>query len=321
MADWVTDDELYDAAKRCGAKLLEMCTDAIGDADTTPPGSLPRTIVDSLRLDAEDFMFYDPARLDEEYGRMLAVAKAIGSDPYTAADLEETKNHLVNWTGDAATAFKRQIDLMKEYCDLQQLNILQALQCVLAAGQLAIHARADYLELAEATIAAAQREIGEQSKRVATASVAVVGEIVESVLDLDPKSLITGSITMFSNVSSEITQAVIEGDDADVVIDNYIIARNQMRARYDHAFSNLKSVLQVRAEEVMREGHPLREPLPTFCHVESPDFSYERFQSSRVDGPAPITPVVEEERKKYAEEKTARGSEIDRRLNGGKGEI
>jgi hypothetical protein len=320
METWVTDEQLYDAADRCARKLIEMCADATGDPHTTPPGSLPRTIAGSLRLDAEDFMLFDPARLDE-YARILAIAKATGSNPHAYADFEETKNHLINWTGDAAIAFKRQVDLMTEFCDLQQFNILQALLGLLATGQLAVRARADYLELAEATIAAAQREIGEQAKREATAVVSIAGEIVDAVLNLEPGRLLNGAISIFVKIGGESGKYVIEGADADVVIGNYVRARTELARFYDQELRTLGKRLQERIDEVLRDGQPLREPLPAYCQVDSPDFSYERFQSTRGGELAPITPVVEEERRKYVEEKKVADTEIDRRLNPDKGAI
>lgn len=322
MADtWVTDSTLYDAVDRLGRTLLEMAADATGDPSTAPPHSLPRTVLDSLRADATDFMFFDPAQIDAEYGRMLAVAKGIGSDPATAADLEETKNHLINWTGDAATAFKRQVDLMKEYCDLQQLNVLQGMLGLIAAGQLAIRARADYLELVEATIAAAEREIGEQSKRDSLALVSIGSEIVKSVLDLDASRLIGGTVGIFVDIGSELTKRNIEGDDSDVVVSNYCRVRDELREFYRHELDRLRTGLTARIDEVVRAGHPLNEPLPVVCDVESPDFSYEHMQSTRAGEAGPITPVAEQERKRYVDEKTAQDSEIGRRLGGDKGAI
>jgi len=322
MADWVTDDQLYDAADRCARKLIQMYHDWIGDPSKHPrgAGNLPMTIIDSLRLDAEDFMFLDPQKLVEEYNRVLEVAKRIGTNTDLAQDIAETNAHLINWTGDAATQFKRRLGAIDEYCDLQQTNIALGLQGLLMAFQLAVHARADYLELAEATIAAAEHEIDEESKRDAVAVVSVAEAVVESTLTLDPKKILTEGASLLVKVGATAIERQIEGNDADVVIDNYLRVRNEMTRRYEHSLGFAKRFLQDRLDGAVKDGQPFREPLPVYCDVTGPNFNYENFQSTRAGDAGPIAPTVEDERQKYLEEKKARreqGSEIDRRLNHG----
>lgn len=322
MADWVTDDQLYDAAERCARKLIEMYYDWIGDPNKHErgAGNLPLTIIDSLRADAEDFMFFDPQKLYEEFNRVLELAKHIGSNPDLAADIAETNAHLVNWTGDAATEFKRRLGTIDEYLDLQQLNILLGAQGLLMAFQLAVHARADYLELAEATIAAAEHEIDEESKRDATAVVSVAESVVESTLTFDPKQILAEGTSLLVKVGATVIEREIEGNDADVVIENYMRVRNEMRDRYGHALDSAKRFLRDRLDGAVKDGQPFKEPLPVYCDVEGPNFKYENFQSTRAGAPGPIAPTVEDERQKYAEDKQQqreRDSEIDRRLNHG----
>lgn len=322
MADWVTDDQLYDAAERCARKLIQMYHDWIGDPHKHAPGAgnLPLTIIDSLRLDAEDFMFFDPQKLYEEFDRVVELAKHLGSNPDLAADIAETNAHLVNWTGDAATEFKRRLGAIDEYLDLQQLNILLGLQGLLMAFQLAVHARADYLELAEATIAAAEHEIDEESKRDAIAVVSVAESVVESTLTLDPRQILSEGASLLVKIGATAIERKIEGSDADVVIDNYLRVRNELRDRYGHALDSAKRFLQSRLDGAVKDGQPFKEPLPVYCDVEGPSFKYENFQSTRAGAPGPIAPTVEDERQKYVEDKqqqSERESEIDRRLNHG----
>ena len=322
MADWVTDDQLYDAAERCARKLIEMYYDWIGDPKKHErgAGNLPLTIIDSLRLDAEDFMFFDPQKLSEEFNRVVELAKQIGSNPKLAQDIAETDAHLVNWTGDAATEFKRRLGAIGEYCDLQQTNILLGAQGLLMAFQLAIHARADYVELAEATIAAAEHEIDEESKRDATAVVSVAESVVESALTFDPKKILAEGASLLVKIGATVIDREIEGNDADVVIENYLRVRNELRDRYGHALDSTKKFILDRLDGAVQDGQPFKEPLPVYCDVQGPDFRYENFQSTRAGAPGPIEPTVDDERQKYVEEKKQekeRDSEIDRRLNHG----
>jgi hypothetical protein len=327
MPEWVTDDQLYDAAERCARKLIQMYHDWIGDPRKHPrgPGNLPMTIIDSLRLDAEDFMFLDPQLLRDEYNRVLSVARQVGSNTDIAADIAETNAHLVNWTGDAATEFKRRVGVIDEYLDLQQDNIALGLQGLLMAFQLAIHARASYLELAEATIAAAEHEIGEESKRDAIAAVSIGQAVVESVLEFEPKKIVAQGASLLVKVGAEITKREIEGNDADFVIDSYQRVKKELAGSYDNGLNLAQRFLQDRLNEVVSAGQPFEAPLPVYCDVEGPNFNYEHFQSTRAGAPGPIAPTVAEERQKYVEEKRQKEqeeSEIDRRLNhGGKGAI
>ncbi len=323
MASWVTDDELYGAAERCATKMIEMYHDWVGNPDKHPKGptNLPKTLIDSLRLDAEDFMFFDPQKLVEEYDRVRNIATAIGDNPDLAGDFAETDAHLVNWTGDAATEFKRRLGMIKEYAELQQTNIGEGMRALLMLAQLAMHARSDYLELVEATIAAAEHEIGEQSKRAAIAALSVASEIVDWGLNLDPKKIMTDSVGMLAKVGTAIAQYEIEGDDADVVVDHYLQAKNHLLDSNRNVLEWVaKQFLEQRVDEAVERGQPLRKPLPVYCQVDSPDFRYENFQSTRGGDPGPIAPTVEEERQKCIEEKKEqeqRDSEIDRRLNHG----
>lgn len=322
MPDWTTDDQLYDAAERCARKLIEMYHDWIGDPNKHPPGAgnLPLTIIDSLRADAEDFMFYDPQKLDEEFNRVYKLALAIGSNTAIAEDLAETEAHLVNWTGDAATEFKRRFGAIGEYCDLQQTNILTGLQGLLMAFQLAVHARADYLELAEATIAAAEHEIDEEAKRDAVAVLSIAESVVESSLTLDAKKILTEGASLLVKIGAAVVERQIEGNDADVVIDNYLRVKKELTERYGHSLDFAKKFLQDRLDGAVKLGQPFKEPLPVSCDVAGPDFRYENFQSTRAGAPGPMAPTVEAERQKYVEERkqqAERDSEIDRRLNHG----
>lgn len=124
-------------------------------------------------------------------------------------------------------------------------------------------------------------------------------------------------------MGKDIADRVIEGNDADQVMNNYRREADLLCQSFGNGLDRVTKDLNEQLSDAAKPSD-MYKPLPSICDVDSPDFRYEYFQD-KVHDPGPIGPKVEQERQKYVEEKTARAkqeSEINRRLNrGDKGAI
>lgn len=176
-----------------------------------------------------------------------------------------------------------------------------------------------YLELVEATIAAADRALENEVKRDTKAAISISADVVKDLLALDPKALLTGGFSMFIGFAKNVADVVIGGSDAPEVIESYVRGRDGLSATFRGGLELVRLRLDSTHESLRRREFPLDPPLDPATDIESPNFSYEHF-NCKADMPQDFGPRVAQEREKYIAEKRAveqaESSEIGERLRG-----
>lgn len=315
MPEWRTDQEILDAAEHLKATFVWL------EEDEGLGGGYPRAHIEGIFRDRDIFLSLDPQRLADEYERIRAAALEVGDNYPAVADLRETIRHLANWRGEAADQFKRQIDKMEIFCDEQQTRILRGLQSVAAAFALATESRDSYLKLIKATEAAARNAKEDAAKEDAKLEAAVLFNVVDGVLGMNPGRLLGVAVVTGVQIAKDVSQRVIEGDDSDQVMESYRREADWLCESFGLSLDRLTKDLHGQTDDAAKPAD-MYKPLPLICDVKSPEFRYELFENS-VRDVGPVGPIVDEERRKYADEKkaeAARVSEIERRLgHGGRG--
>jgi hypothetical protein len=316
MAEWRSDSEISDAAEHLCATFVWLKEDEL------PAAEYPRAQIDAIGRDRDIFLSLDPQKLYDEYERVHAASRAIGTNGEVEADLRESVRHLANWTGLAAEEFKRQMTKMETFCDDQQIRMLQGLLGLAAAYALATRGRDSFLELVKATEAAARKAKDDKEKADTKLKVSVLFSIAGGIVGRDPKSLLSSTLVTMVEIGKDVADRVIEGDDIDQVMENYRREADLLCESFGNGLDHItKSLNAQRASAELPAD--MVSPLPPICDVRSPDFRYEHFEDTIRDT-GPIGPVVEEERRKYVEEKKAeeqRVSEIEKRMNHGGREV
>nr|CEL16141.1 hypothetical protein [Kibdelosporangium sp. MJ126-NF4]CTQ94067.1 hypothetical protein [Kibdelosporangium sp. MJ126-NF4] len=312
MVAWRSNDEIERAAQHLQATFVWL------KDDEWPSSGYPRAHVDAVDRDWRIVLSLDPRKLADEYERMHKAAAAVGTNGPLDADFDQTLWHLGAWTGAAADEFKRQVSMMKTFCDDHQLRMLRGVQCVAAAYALATEVRDSYLKLIVATEAAARNAKEESDKEDTKLVWASLANLVSGILSANPASMLTSTLETAVQIGKDVSQRMIEGDDSDQVMDSYRREADGLFQQFGMTLDGLTTEFngqRVSAEEPT----DLYEPLSPQCDVRSPDFRYERFANT-VHNPGPVGSVVEEERQKYVVERKAEGSrvsEIEKRLNRG----
>ncbi|MEV4318274.1 hypothetical protein [Actinocrispum sp. NPDC049592] len=320
MADWKTDAELYDVAQELGNKIADMYTDA---GVWVSAGTNVNAVVESVRLDAEDFMSLDPQKIIDEFERMQRAASQTGEDAVAKALLDEAGIRLqANWNGEAALAFGHQMSYIETFMQQQDNQIGFAAHCMGTLYALAVNARRSYHDIANATIAACEKEMKEQTDRENKALVSILGEVAKACIAGFTRFESAGEVVKwgldgFISAGSATYQAVMEGSEAKEVVQRYLQTRNNLRGSFEDGLNQLTKWITLQESELAKVRVPLLEPLPLCMDIKGADFSYDRFFSTERD-PASFGPKVEQEREKLKNEQIGRPAGlIGRRLAGG----
>jgi hypothetical protein len=310
MVDWKTDDEIYTAARDLKDTFVWLLDDEL------PASGYPKEAIDGITVDTEIFLSLHPQKLYDEYDRVYKAALAVGDNYDAVAELRQSGRYLANWTGSAADEFKMQLDKMEIFCDEQQTRILRGLLGVAAVYALAVEGRANFHSLLRAARAAGINAKEQQRKEDAKLKSALLFDLAGGILSRDPRNLLGSAAVTAVEMGKDIAERVIEGNDADQVMNNYRREADDLCQSFGNSLDRVTKDLNDQLNDAAKPSD-LFKPLPTICDVDSPDFRYEHFQDT-VHDPGPIGPQVEQERKKYLDEKHAREAqetEINRRLN------
>ncbi|MGW5051391.1 hypothetical protein [Actinokineospora sp. NPDC004072] len=313
MTSWRGDDEMRDIAVRLAEKIFEMYT-AAGEWIPSwggPSGNPRQTYTDSLILDAEDFMALDPQRITDEYLRIQRAARDTGEHGEAKAELEVAGARLsANWRGEAATAFAKQMSFIDTFMTQQQDRLLLAVQAMGAVYKLAVEIRRSYYELADATIAACDIEMGKQASREAKANIGMGSEIAKAVIGAftgdSLRGLLTSSLDSIISISTKGAEIALEGSEAGAVVDSYIRHRDELRRSWESGLLDIRDWLNQQDAELGRDEVDLLEPLPATADVDSPDFRYEHFANANHSVES-YSPRVDHERRRMAEEEAPSG--------------
>ncbi|MCE7004959.1 hypothetical protein LWC34_19315 [Kibdelosporangium philippinense] len=275
----------------------------------------PREHYYAVDVDTKIVLSLDPEKLADEYDRLSEVALSIGANYPADADLKESIRHLADWKGEAAEAFKRQIDMMETFCHEQQQSVLQGMQCLAAAYAVAIETRNVYYNLVMATEAAARNAKAEEQKEDTKFLWATVFNVASGVLDASAGNLRGTTIDTAVQIGKDYSQRVIEGDDSDQVMETYRRQADELFQSFGMSLDRITKTLGDRAADAEAPS-PMHAPLPPICDVRGDAFKYEYFTHDVLRS-GPVAEIVADEHRKYLEEKRAeRDSEIGRRLGG-----
>jgi hypothetical protein len=310
VGNWRTNKDIEDAVN----SLRDLFT-AMQDGDF-PASGYPRTQIDGLARDREIYLSIDPQKVSDEYERVYKATLAIGDNYEAVAELRQSIRYLTNWTGAAADEFKKQIDKMEVFCDEQQTRMLRGLMGLAATYAVAVEGRDSFYRLLLATEAAGRKEMEDQAKEDTKLQSALLFDIATGILSGDPKKLLGSAVVTAVEIGKDVVDRAIEGNDADQVMGSYRREADWLNESFGSALDRIRADLNNQIHDAVQPSDMFK-PLPLICDVSSPDFRYENFQDS-VHSPGAIGPVVEDERKKYVEEKKQQ-SEIDKRMNPGKG--
>lgn len=283
MADYVTDDELFDVAHRLAIRFAAIMP---GGVDTS--------------ADVEAVVALDPRLIAEQHELVSDAATRLGNGE-TAELLALVQRSVGSWQGDAAEAFYRHTVRIEAFLENQRELMLEPVKTLLAAYELALQVRRGYRDLAEAVILAigqfeAQRE--EQQVVVSVKIlVAFVGGILTAVTG-GVAALALGTLVAGGAALAETTDFVISAGDPQQLANEYRRGANELYAVMDAELQRLAEHNDGLEKEIRTVGddeHELVEPLPVHTQVLSPDFRYERFASEH-QPIGPFTPLVDQHR-------------------------
>ncbi|WP_436494714.1 hypothetical protein [Actinokineospora sp. HUAS TT18] len=299
---------MHDVAVRLGEKIIEMYTDA---GEWVPswggPGGNPRqTYIESLVIDAQEFMALDPQKITDEYFRIQGAAQRTYSGE-AKAELEVAGSRLAaNWHGEAATEFAKQMSYAESFMEQQAERMAFAMQALCTAYHLAVEIRRSYVDLAEAAIAACDVEMGKQAGREAKARVGLGSELVKAVIGgLGLKGaleIVKQTIDGAVSVVSKTEEIELEGSEAGEVVNLYLAGRDRLRHHWESGLWDIRDWLAQQDSALSKDSVPLLEPMPSSVDVYSPDFSYKHFYSDH-HAPETYAPRVEEQRRKLIDAK------------------
>lgn len=305
MADWVTDGQIANAYGR-----MDSAFNAMEDPNIAPAVMAAKH---AARHHLHCVLALDPAKIRDEYERLFGVAMAVGDNEYAVAKLRLTGAHLASWNGEAADRFKEQITMMEKFCDNQKTRILQALQGVAAVYSIAVEGRASYLSLVEAATNAADNVYENRKTKETGAAITVLGDLVGGIITRDPNSMLRSISGTLVGIAKDILPIAIDDSGSERVADGYRQQADRLCQSMGHALDSVRHFFAAHRDSALTPPR-LFTPLPAYCDIRSPDFSYEHFGNS-IHNPGPIGPVVEAERRRYIEERASHDSEIERRLN------
>jgi hypothetical protein len=310
MGGWRTDKDIEDAVNNLQDRFMAMRD------DNFPAAGIPHAQIVGVSRDRDIYLSIDPQQVYDEYQRVYQAALAVGDNYDAVAELRQSIRYLTNWTGAAADEFKKQMDKMEVFCDEQQTRILRGLMGLAATYTVAIEGRGSFYKLLLAAEVAGREEMEDQAKEDAKLQSALLFDIAGGILSGNPKKLLGSPLETLVEMGKDVVDRVIQGNDADQVMDSYRREADWLNEQFGNALDRIRTDLGDQINDAVQPSDMYR-PLPLICDVRSPDFRYENFQDT-AHSPGLIGPVVEDERKKYAEEKKQQ-SEIDKRMNPGSG--
>jgi hypothetical protein len=246
---------------------------------------------------------------------MRGVALALSGQGQAKADLEQAATKLaVHWSGAAADRFHDQMKFIQYFLDDHARAAERPMIALGMALAVSVRARANYQQLAEATIVACDQEIAAQAQRTAEADIKRTSTLITAVIGMfskDPSEVAKNGITAAVNLVASDMETDLKVSGAPDVVMAYTAARDQMRADYDDALAQIAQWLERESDGLAANAVPLFQPLPSSFSPTSPDFRYESFASGhrRV---AEFAPLVERPRTEVPDADPT--SEVSRRL-------
>lgn len=235
--------------------------------------------------------------------------------------LDSANNKLTTiWHGDAAEAFGHQMSYIETFMQQQDAELTFAAHSMGTAYTLAVHGRQSYFELADATIAACDKEMDEQAQRDNKATIGMLGEIAKACVTgwVKPESgaeVVRWSLESFIDIGSKTHEILVEGSKAEEVVGSYVRSRDNLTSDLEDGLNTLGKWISMEDSALGQDKVPVLDPLPSYTNVNGPDFSYDKFFTADRN-PASFDQRVERERKKTQNQPSGL---IGRRLDGNTG--
>jgi hypothetical protein len=310
MAGWIDDHVMYQAANDMADAFRAMYEDTAG----ATVGDAGNAAIEAAERHCKRAVALNPAEIEAEYNRMFTASRNIGENSDAVAGLRLSGTHLNPWVGDAAKEFKEQLTKMELFCDDQATILRDALLGVAGAYAAAVEARRGLHRLFTGATTAANNVLAQHQQQEDQAKVASVLTVVAGVLTLGPGAIGLSVAATVVEATKEFIPVGWPSGDADAVATAYNDTANEWERSLGDGMRSLAAHFRNRRNDA-DEKPSLFEPLPSYCDVSSPDFSYDKFMDGIHVQPASVGASVDAERKKYADEHT--DGEIDRRLNPG----
>lgn len=326
-AGWISNEDITIIGNELGRRMVWMLDIVeqvpIIDVPTQHPRGTRTQVVESIVQDALDFTTLDPQKITEEYLRLQRAAR----DTVDSLDgFSKTKTRFEeNWRGDAADKFADQLDNIEEFVGSQRDHILGGVAAMGTAFSLSVQIRESYYHFAENMIAVCEKIAGKASaEHDGGSSFFSVGfEIVDAAMGLvkgkGKADLLQWGVDQIFNLTKdavEKTPVNTHAADARAAIDTYVLGRDQLRKSFAGGLYRLRDTLDLQALSLGDEKVDLFTPLPAhMTDVSGPDFRYEHFFYGD-DGETAHGQEVDQERKKYLEEKPKPQTPIERKLAG-----
>jgi hypothetical protein len=308
-----SDDQVGHAIADMRAALNAMldATSVSGDRG----GEIDRLVEDDLNVS----LSLDPKKISDEFDRLRQSAFQIGEDAESVVSVRQAKDLLDGWHGDAADEFRKQLDRIERFIvGSQYEGVLSGLQSLGALFALAYHMRQSYYDLAVVIRSCANHEIDQQQAREDKLKLAIGKELVLAVMAMNPATAVGAGLAFFVEAAGALGDYSIDGTGADAVIDSYRDRSVGLRETFESNLNQLSTRLHDDWARQVSDDADLRvmEPMEPVADVGSPEFRYEEFSTEEYPPGGPFADQVEVERKRYAQEKEERETEINRRLEG-----
>ncbi len=247
MSNWRTDDDMVQIAVNLGYTISDMYEHA-GERIPTMGTVVenPRdTLIGGLVAAAEDFMALDPQRIDDEFFRIQRAAQDTGDGGEASAHLVMAQSQIaVNWHGEAAVEFATQMTHINTFMVQQGDRLGIALHALRMMYAISVEARRSYYDLAGATIAACELEMGKQATREAKAMIGLGSELAKALIGTlnsgNPKDLIHNSIDSLISISAKVAEIGLEGSEAGDVVNAYSAAIGQLRHGWESGLWDIR---------------------------------------------------------------------------------
>jgi hypothetical protein len=324
MANWRTNFYLAERANELANSILTMMQLSGEDASSpgpSDPGDLDATVRASLIADAEYFMSMDPARLEQEYvDQKNTIDLILNADAKARIEIARAALSPAVWSGDAARAFHMQFTHMDTFMEQQSMQAASAAEAAAMMLAVSVQFRESFYDLVDKTIVVCRQQIEKQANNGTTwkSLFSNVAQEVVNVINLKtPTDLVNLSITDILEGTKRFGEDDVQGGESGQVIDGYINARTKLTQSYEDNLGIIQSRVSALRTSLNTLKLPLVEPnpLPSSAYVEGPDFRYEHFHPT-VPEPGVSATEVEQERERYAAEKSQPDGVISHRLRG-----
>ncbi|GGS16023.1 hypothetical protein [Actinokineospora fastidiosa] len=253
---------------------------------------------------SESFITLDPQKIIDEMERVQSAASAVAydlSEEFRAA-MRQARDHLSDWLGPAADAFRQQLTHIEAFTNRHSDLITRSVGALGASVAVATHVRRDYLELADNTVSAIDKVIRDGEQSGAAFALKIGGGIAKTVIGAlaDPRTALATVAQGVIDFAVETVDYGIKGADFNEVLGSYVHEEDRLRRDYEAELDAISHSLRLADGDLADEAFSMYRPLPSNTDVDSPDFRYEHFFTKERLPDDEFNQRVENERERMA---------------------